>query len=77
MSFTLANQRENGFHALASGSGLPGKYTKEAGILAYYEVLLNLQPLHSGFQLDHVLFYIKIQYNRKNLNGILWLFSMH
>lgn len=49
MSFTLANQRENGFHALASGSGLPGKYTKEAGILAYYEVLLNLQPLHSGF----------------------------
>lgn len=38
MSFTLADPSEHGLKAAAIGGGKGGKYTKEKGILAYYEV---------------------------------------
>lgn len=39
-SFTLASSK-SGVGAPISGPGLPGKFTKEGGILAYYEVGLG------------------------------------
>lgn len=36
-SFTLASS-EMGIGAPVSGPGLPGRFTKEEGVLAYYEV---------------------------------------
>lgn len=38
-TFTLSNSKKFGVHAPASGGGKEGKYTKEGGFLAYYEVL--------------------------------------
>lgn len=38
MSFTLADPSKNGVHARAVGGGRMGEYTRETGILAYYEV---------------------------------------
>ena len=38
MSFTLADSQEHGLKASTVGAGEPGPYTKEGGILAYYEV---------------------------------------
>ena len=38
MSFTLVDPRQHGVHAPARGGGRMGQYTKETGILAYYEV---------------------------------------
>ena len=38
MSFTLVDPHQHGVHAPARGGGRMGKYTKETGILAYYEV---------------------------------------
>lgn len=37
-TFTLSNSKKFGVHAPASGGGKEGKYTKESGFLAYYEV---------------------------------------
>lgn len=37
-SFTLASS-ETGVGAPISGPGIPGRFTKEAGTLAYYEVM--------------------------------------
>lgn len=44
-SFTLSETSQNhtsGFRAKASGPGKPGKFTRSAGFLAYYEVSVNL-----------------------------------
>ncbi|CAG5124716.1 unnamed protein product, partial [Candidula unifasciata] len=43
MSFTLADAADNGVHAPAAGGGKMGDYTQETGIMAYYEVCLNLR----------------------------------
>uniref|UniRef100_A0A182IMA2 Uncharacterized protein n=1 Tax=Anopheles atroparvus TaxID=41427 RepID=A0A182IMA2_ANOAO len=37
-SFTLVNQTQFDIGAPASGGGLPGKFTNEAGFLSYYEI---------------------------------------
>lgn len=45
-TFTLANPSNNGLFAPDSGNGgLAGRYTGEAGILAYYEVTLHLSTI--------------------------------
>lgn len=51
-SFTLANS-ETGVGAPISGPGLPGRFTKEKGTLAYYEVMIFLLriPLGGGISL--------------------------
>ena len=38
MTYTLADAEEHGLKAATTGAGSQGKYTQEAGILAYYEV---------------------------------------
>ncbi|KAK6959685.1 chitotriosidase-1 [Biomphalaria glabrata] len=43
MTFTLADASKHGVHAPAIGGGEMGQYTKESGILAYYEVCMNLR----------------------------------
>ncbi len=42
MSFTLKDGQHHGLGAPAKGSGTPGAYTKEGGILSHYEV--NVLP---------------------------------
>lgn len=37
-SFTLANKKDNGVGAPTNGPGHPGTYSRESGILTYYEV---------------------------------------
>lgn len=37
-SFTLASSLDTGVGAPATGPGAPGPFTKEAGLLAFYEV---------------------------------------
>lgn len=37
-TFTLADPLSNGVYALSDGPGLPGDFTKQEGMLAYYEV---------------------------------------
>jgi hypothetical protein len=37
-SFTLRDPTKNGLMAAAKGKGKAGKYTREGGFLAYYEV---------------------------------------
>ena len=37
-TFTLASSAQHGLKAASTGPGEAGKYTKEAGTLAYYEV---------------------------------------
>ncbi|XP_043235653.1 probable chitinase 10 [Amphibalanus amphitrite] len=44
-SFTLATTTNTGVNAPTRGGGIPGPYTNEEGILAYYEIC---QRLHSG-----------------------------
>ncbi|KAH9502952.1 hypothetical protein Btru_072451 [Bulinus truncatus] len=43
MTFTLADDTKHGVNALTIGGGEMGQYTKESGILAYYEVCINLR----------------------------------
>ncbi|ELT89997.1 hypothetical protein CAPTEDRAFT_147126, partial [Capitella teleta] len=43
MSFTLADPSEHGLKAAAVGGGKGGPYTKEKGILAYYEICEKLE----------------------------------
>ncbi|CAH1773111.1 unnamed protein product [Owenia fusiformis] len=38
MTFTLADANQNGVNASATGGGKKGKYTKEEGILSYFEI---------------------------------------
>jgi len=40
-TFTLRSAANHGVGAPIAGAGTPGKYTQEAGELAYFEVLLN------------------------------------
>ena len=40
--FTLANEADNGMGDAASGASAAGEYTREAGFLAYYEVLASV-----------------------------------
>lgn len=49
-TFTLRNPAENGVGAPISGAGTPGKYTQEAGELAYFEV--KFQVFSSLTELD-------------------------
>ncbi|XP_049548008.1 uncharacterized protein LOC125959239 [Anopheles darlingi] len=42
-TFRLSNELSHGVQAPSAGPGVEGPYTKDAGILAYYEVLENLQ----------------------------------
>lgn len=42
MTFTLADQSQHGVHAPVVGGGKMGDYTKETGIMAYYEVTLSV-----------------------------------
>jgi len=37
VTYTLADGRQHGLRAASVGPGQPGQYTKEPGILAYYE----------------------------------------
>ena len=37
-TYTLSHAVDNGLKASVSGAGNPGKYTKEKGVLAYYEI---------------------------------------
>ena len=41
-SFTLASYHKHGVMDPAKGKGDAGKYTREGGFLAYYEVRLHL-----------------------------------
>jgi chitinase len=45
-SFTLASSSDNGVGAPATGPGAPGPYTKDKGVLAYYEVRRLLATLN-------------------------------
>jgi len=45
-TFTLTNPARHGLKAASTGPGKPGKYTKEAGTLAYYEVRVNCVLRH-------------------------------
>jgi chitinase len=40
-SFRLANQANNGVHALSTGPGDAGPYTRESGFLGYNEICVN------------------------------------
>ena len=41
VTYTLADRRQHGFKAATVGPGQTGQYTKEPGVLAYYEVLAS------------------------------------
>jgi len=41
-TFTLANDARHGLKAASTGPGKAGKYTQEAGTLAYYEVRVDI-----------------------------------
>ena len=42
-SFTLSSSRNNGLNAPTSAAGQAGKFTREAGFLAYYEICHNVK----------------------------------
>ncbi|PVD37774.1 hypothetical protein C0Q70_00375 [Pomacea canaliculata] len=41
-SFTLANKKDNGVGAPTNGPGHPGPYSRESGILTYYEICTQI-----------------------------------
>ncbi|XP_059140739.1 chitinase-3-like protein 1 [Physella acuta] len=43
MTFTLVDEKNNGLRAPALGGGNGGRYTRQNGILAFYEICENLQ----------------------------------
>jgi len=45
-TFTLANSNDYGYNATATGAGDAGTYTREAGFLAYYEVIKPINLLN-------------------------------
>jgi len=45
VTYTLADRRQHGLKAASVGPGQAGQYTKEPGVLAYYEVLYRLNSL--------------------------------
>lgn len=40
-SFTLKDEKNSGYGAPAEGPGTPGEFTKQPGMLAYYEICHN------------------------------------
>lgn len=42
-SFTLSNPGNNGLGASSRGAGTAGRFTKEKGFLAYYEVTVTIE----------------------------------
>lgn len=42
-SFTLSNPGNNGLGASSRGAGTAGRFTKEKGFLAYYEVNVTIE----------------------------------
>ena len=53
-SFTLENTRNNGLNAKAPGPGKAGEFTRAAGFLAYYEVILMKELKTSGIRYESV-----------------------
>lgn len=55
-TFTLSNMNNFKVNSPASGGGKAGEYTKEAGFLAYYEVILikNYYYRYSMIRLHNV-----------------------
>lgn len=37
-SYTLQDEKDNSYGAPAEGPGVPGEFTKQPGMLAYYEI---------------------------------------
>lgn len=73
MTFTLANPTENGVKAPAAGGGRPGDYTKETGILSYYEVSFNLAVLNILIGLR---FFLPILWSVKHV-GLYFYLNFH
>uniref|UniRef100_A0A8D2DBQ2 Oviduct-specific glycoprotein n=1 Tax=Sciurus vulgaris TaxID=55149 RepID=A0A8D2DBQ2_SCIVU len=48
-TFRLLKASENGLQAAATGPASPGKYTKQAGILAYYEICSFVQKARKNW----------------------------
>lgn len=42
-TFTLANQQQSAIGAPTTGPGTPGKYTREAGFMSYYEICQEME----------------------------------
>lgn len=40
-TYTLRDERDNTYGAPAEGPGIPGEFTKQPGMLAYYEICDN------------------------------------
>lgn len=50
VTYTLADRRQHGLKAASVGPGQAGQYTKEPGVLAYYEVsILTIQCISAMF----------------------------
>lgn len=59
-SFTLANPQKNGVGATASGAGQAGTFTKEPGMLAFYEICANTKK--NGWTVKRVSGYVPYAY---------------
>lgn len=58
-TFTLSNPANHGIGAPISGAGTPGKYTQEAGELAYFEVSTSIR-----INYVHYVYYLQIYFKR-------------